>query len=364
MPVGTQGTVKGVTPQQLLDEVDPPIILSNTYHLYLRPGHETVRELRRAPPIHELAAAILTDSGGFQVFSLTELRKITRGRRAVPVAPRREPRTCSRPNRRWTFSSRSVAISAMVLDECMPYPATDRGSASSPPTGPFVGRDAAFDRCRERRNTDGTRAVSDRPGRRCTRNCGARVQPSCSSWTRPVTRSAACSVGEPRDLSLEMVEVTAPLLPRDRPRYVMGVGMPDGAARVRRARRGHDGLRAAVTRTPATDRLYTSAGRLVIKHAVSRGRPAPGGSELRLLHMPQLSAEPTSGICFSPARCCTRHWRQSTTYAVTLTSCARCERLFCQGDSPNILNVVRSGCCRRAVGRASPPRRTCRNRSM
>src|SRR5437879_9405635 len=77
MPVGTQGTVKGVTPKDLADSLDAKIILANTYHLFLRPGHESIRRLGGLHQFMSWARAILTDSGGFQVFSLNSLRKIT-----------------------------------------------------------------------------------------------------------------------------------------------------------------------------------------------------------------------------------------------------------------------------------------------
>src|SRR3954468_4531974 len=123
MPVGTQATVKGVTPQQLLDEVDPPIILSNTYHLYLRPGHETVKALGGLHRFMDWPRAILTDSGGFQVFSLDSLRKISEEGVLFQSHLDGSPHLFT-PESTVEVQLALGSDICMVLDECLGYPAT------------------------------------------------------------------------------------------------------------------------------------------------------------------------------------------------------------------------------------------------
>ncbi|MBC7926840.1 MAG: tRNA-guanine transglycosylase, partial [Bryobacteraceae bacterium] len=120
MPVGTQAAVKGLTPKQLLEEIDPPIILSNTYHLYLRPGHETVRSLGGLHRFMNWPRPILTDSGGFQVFSLTELRKISED--GVLFQSHLDGSShMFTPESTVDVQLALGSDIAMVLDECLPY---------------------------------------------------------------------------------------------------------------------------------------------------------------------------------------------------------------------------------------------------
>jgi queuine tRNA-ribosyltransferase len=270
MPVGTQATVKGLTPKQLLDEVNPPVILSNTYHLYLRPGHENVRMLGGLHAFMNWPRAILTDSGGFQVFSLTELRRITED--GVLFQSHLDGSShMFTPESTVDVQLALGSDIAMVLDECLPWPATEDQAA-----------------------------VSTERTVRWARRCFARFRASNHGQTAlfPIVQGgmyphlrAACardlleleadgyaigglSVGEPRELSLAMVEATVPLLPRNRPRYVMGVGKPEELPEY--VARGVDMMDCVLpSREARTGRLYTSEGRLVIKHAVYREDPRP-----------------------------------------------------------------------------------------
>lgn len=271
MPVGTQATVKGLTPKQLLEEIDPPIILSNTYHLYLRPGHDTVQALGGLHRFMNWPRPILTDSGGFQVFSLTDLRKITED--GVVFQSHLDGSS-------HLFTPEStvdvqVALGsdiAMVLDECLQWPA-DHGEA--------------------KRSTD--RTV------RWARRCVARHQevsdarqmllfPIVQGGMYPDLRRECArelveleapgyaigglSVGEPRALSLEMVEVSVPELPQEKPRYVMGVGKPSELPEY--VARGADMMDCVLpSREARTGRLYTSEGRISIKNAEFRADPRP-----------------------------------------------------------------------------------------
>src|SRR6478736_3540073 len=130
MPVGTQATVKGVTPRQLLEEIDPPIILSNTYHLYLRPGHETVRALGGLHRFMNWPRAILTDSEGFQVWSLNDLRKISEDGVLFHSHLDGSPHMFT-PESTVDIQVALGSDIAMVLDECIGYPATHDEAAAS-----------------------------------------------------------------------------------------------------------------------------------------------------------------------------------------------------------------------------------------
>ena len=123
MPVGTQGTVKGVTPRDLAESLDAKIILANTYHLFLRPGHESIQRLGG---LHQFASwnrAILTDSGGFQVFSLNSLRKITEEGVLFHSHLNGDPHMFT-PESTVDVQLAFGSDIAMVLDECLGYPAT------------------------------------------------------------------------------------------------------------------------------------------------------------------------------------------------------------------------------------------------
>ncbi len=271
MPVGTQASVKGLTPQQLLDEVDPPIILSNTYHLYLRPGHETVRNLGGLHRFMNWPRAILTDSGGFQVFSLTELRKISE--EGVLFQSHLDGSShMFTPESTVDVQLALGSDIAMVLDECLPYPATrTEAKTSTDRTVRWARR--CFRRFREVGDQEKHALFPIVQG-----GMYSDLRAECVDQLLGLDAQGyaigGLSVGEPRPLSLEMVEVTAPLLPKDRPRYVMGVGLPQELPEY--VARGVDMMDCVLpSREARTGRLYTSEGRIVIKHAVYREDPLP-----------------------------------------------------------------------------------------
>jgi queuine tRNA-ribosyltransferase len=316
MPVGTVASVKGVS-QDILEELGAHIILGNTYHLYLRPGVETVRRMGGLHGFMSWRRAILTDSGGFQVFSLSELRKLNED----GVTFRSHLDGSSH------FFSPESAIEAqiglgadiiMAFDECTEYPAdqsrmrasmelTARWAARSKKyfeehkhevPWPRVGADAFVrpeGRSPESSSSDSESVVdSDKPnaepssaGRtnasvpthsEQTQSLFGIVQGGMDRALRkesaertveigfPGYAIGGLSVGEPRELTREIVESTLEHLPRDKPRYLMGVGTPEEI--VEYSRLGVDMMDCVLpTRAARHGLLFTSQGKVSIKQA-------------------------------------------------------------------------------------------------
>jgi queuine tRNA-ribosyltransferase len=328
MPVGTLATVKGI-PQHFLEELGAQIILSNTYHLYLRPGVAQVRALGGLHRFMAWERAILTDSGGFQVFSLNALRKVSE----EGVRFRSHLDGSSHMFTPESAIGAQIALGAdiiMAFDECTEYPAERaRAQQSMELTVRWAARSkAAFhakrhqvpwahahgggtaDSCQpssvsrqtepQQQDTSSLEAESLHPraevsapvttdGRRQTAEGNARLQGEFQSLFGIVQGGmyadlrAECakrlvdmdfpgyaigglSVGEPRHLTREIIEATLAHLPKDRPRYVMGVGYPDEI--VEYAAMGVDMMDCVLpTRAARHALLFTSEGRINIKNA-------------------------------------------------------------------------------------------------
>jgi queuine tRNA-ribosyltransferase len=271
MPVGTQATVKGVLARDLIGDLDAKIILGNTYHLYLRPGHEVVRRLGGLHQFMAWPRAILTDSGGFQVFSLDSLRKVT-NEGVLFRSHLNGDRHMFTPASTIDVQMALGSDIMMVLDECLAYPASYEAARVSTERTLQWAR-AAYTHYRKR-GSDGLRA------------CFPIVQGSmfvdlrrhCVEELLMLDADGyaigGLSVGEPRALSLEMTEVTAPLLPRDRPRYVMGVGMPEELPEY--VARGIDMMDCVLpSRNARNGYLFTSHGRVIIKQTQYKDDPRP-----------------------------------------------------------------------------------------
>jgi queuine tRNA-ribosyltransferase len=262
MPVGTAATVKGLT-QQALEELDAQIILANTYHLFLRPGHELIRSLGGLHAFMSWPRPILTDSGGFQVFSLSDLRKVA----DEGVTFR------SHIDGSEHFLSPEIALDVeialgadiiMVLDECIEAP------ASRTQTQKAAAR--TFDwarRSREHfsRHGDAARQMvfgivqgGTHPDLR-RENADALI-----GLDFPGYAIGGLAVGEPHAITCEMTAEVASRLPADRPRYLMGVGKPEQI--VDYAALGVDMMDCVLpTRSARHGCLFTSRGRLLIKNA-------------------------------------------------------------------------------------------------
>ena len=270
MPVGTAGTVKAV-PQNVLEELGAEIILGNTYHLYLRPGHEAIRRMGGLHKFISWDRAMLTDSGGFQVFSLSELRKVT----DEGVRFRSHLDGSSHfftPEHSMDVQIALGADIAMAFDECTEYPAErKRAEDSLRLTMDWAKRSLEHFRAHQHE----VPWHEERNGR--TQSLFGIVQ---GGMYRDLRRESAerlvemdfdgyaiggLSVGEPRDLTLEMIAEVLPLLPKDKPRYVMGVGYPDEIEQY--AKMGVDMMDCVLpTRAARHGLLFTSEGRMTIKN--------------------------------------------------------------------------------------------------
>ncbi len=266
LPVGTAGAVKGVWPCQL-DRMGYGCILANTYHLYLRPGHERIRRLGGVQRFMGWNRPVLTDSGGFQVFSLGALRKVSDD--GVTF------RSHIDGSRRVLSPEDAVGIQEalgsdirMVLDECVGYPAVRRDvEDAARRTGHWARRSLAASR-RDEGGLFGIVQGGMFPDLR-----RQSVEEICSL---PFSGFAVggVSVGEGKDLQREVVDRVAPLLPAERPRYLMGVGSPHDILFA--VSRGVDLFDCVLpTRNARNGMLFTSGGPVSIKQARYADDPLP-----------------------------------------------------------------------------------------
>jgi len=270
MPVGTQATVKGVTQRDLIQELDAQIILANTYHLFLRPGHETIRQLGGLHRFMSWPRAILTDSGGFQVFSLSGLRKVT-DQGVLFHSHLDGDAHLFTPESTVDVQLALGSDVMMTLDECIGYPATQEAARSAMDRTIRWAR-AAFEHYRRVEQPPGALFPIVQGGMYPDLRAGCAAE--LAALDADGYAIGGLSVGEPRPLSLEMVDATAPLLPRDRPRYVMGVGLPEELPEY--VARGVDMMDCVMpSRNARNGCLFTSEGRVVIKHARYKDDAAP-----------------------------------------------------------------------------------------
>ena len=273
MPVGTQGAVKGVTHRDL-EALGAEILLSNTYHLYLRPGDDLIA---RRGGLHRFIGwdkPILTDSGGYQVFSLAAPAHDRRERRALPIASRRLGALADAgEGGRHPGAAR---IGHRDGARRVPRAPGDRGARrarrwSARCAGPAA-RAIAFSRCATAwcRGVDGQQprpgAVRHRAGQRLSGICARRARRQTVAIGFEAYAIGGLSVGEPPDVMYDMVSRTTPCLPADRPRYLMGTGTPEDL--VESVARGIDLFDCVLpTRNARNGQLFTSDGRINIKNA-------------------------------------------------------------------------------------------------
>lgn len=259
MPVGTQATVKTMSPEEL-KEIGSGIILSNTYHLYLRPGHEIVREAGGLHRFMNWDRGILTDSGGFQVFSLGPLRKITEEGVSFRSHISGEPLFLS-PEKSIEIQNALGADIIMAFDECPPYPAEREYVQAS------LERTARWaERCLKAHQRPGDQALFGIVQGGMYRDLRERSAKQLVSMDFPGYAVGGLSVGEPKELMYEILSHTTPLLPAGKPRYLMGVGSPD--ALIEGVIRGIDMFDCVLpTRIARNGTTMTSRGRLVVRNA-------------------------------------------------------------------------------------------------
>ena len=259
MPVGTQATVKTMSPEEL-KTMDAQIILSNTYHLFIRPGHEIVKEAGGLHKFMNWDRPILTDSGGFQVFSLSNMRKITEEGVQFKSHLNGDKLFLS-PEKAMEIQNALGSDIMMAFDECPPFPAEYEYVKKS------LERTTRWaERCLQshaRPQDQGLFAIIQGGMHEDLRKLSAE---QLTSMDFPGYAIGGLSVGEPKHLMYEVLDYTTPLMPANKPRYLMGVGSPD--ALIEGAIRGIDMFDCVLpTRIARNGTCMTSAGRLVIRNA-------------------------------------------------------------------------------------------------
>ncbi len=225
MPVGTAANVKGVFHRDLRQEIDAPVILANTYHLYLRPGTEIIRQ---AGGVHSFMAwdrAVLTDSGGYQVFSLAANRKLTE-EGAIFRSHIDGSKHLFTPEGVIDIQRAIGADIIMAFDECAPYPCDHRYAVKS-----MELTHRWLDRCVARMGSTeplyGKEQILFPIGQGAVFGDLRKISAEkCASAGMPGNAIGGLSVGEPAEVMYEMIEIVNEILPAEKPRYLMGVGTP------------------------------------------------------------------------------------------------------------------------------------------
>ena len=267
MPVGTQATVKSMTPAQLLD-LNVEILLCNSYHLMLRPGSQTVARLGGLHKFMAWERPILTDSGGFQVFSLSSLRHISDD--GVRFQSHLDGTTY--------FLTPEMAIDVqvalgsdimMILDDCLAYPA-DHFEAEKSMRRSLVWAE----RCKSHFIDNGSQHLFGIVQGGIYADLRAESAQRLHAMDFPGYAIGGLAVGEPKPLMYEVIGTVEPLLPENKPRYLMGVGTP--ADLVEAVALGVDMFDCVMpTRHARNGWLFTRDGHIVIKHAKYKDDPDP-----------------------------------------------------------------------------------------
>lgn len=258
MPVGTQATVKSMTPEEL-KENGAQIILANTYHLHFRPGDELVKEAGHLHNFMKWDRPILTDSGGFQVFSLAKLRKI----HEEGVEFRSEldgSKHFLTPESVMKIEENLGADIIMAFDECCPYPSSYEYTKQS------MERTTRWaERCKNAHTTENQALFGIIQGG-FYEDLRKKSAEDLIKLDFPGYAIGGISVGEPKEEFLKMLRYTAPLMPADKPRYLMGVGTPDYL--IEAALSGIDMCDCVLpTRIARNGTAMTSHGKVVVRNA-------------------------------------------------------------------------------------------------
>ena len=259
MPVGTQATVKSMTPEEL-KEVGAQIILANTYHLFLRPGHELIKEAGGLHKFMHWDRPILTDSGGFQVFSLGALRTISE--EGVEFRSHLDgSKQFLSPEKAMEVENALGADIIMAFDECCPYPSTYEYTKKS------MERTTRWaKRCKEAHNRKEEQGLFGIIQGGFYKDLRKQSAEDLIKLDFPGYAIGGISVGEPKEEFLDILNYTAPLMPENKPRYLMGVGTPDYL--VEAAISGIDMCDCVIpTRLARHGTAFTSKGKIVVRNA-------------------------------------------------------------------------------------------------
>lgn len=268
MPVGTQATVKSMTPADLTDDIQASIILGNTYHLMLRPGADLIERMGGLHRFMSWNRPILTDSGGFQVWSLGDLRKIeehgVRFRSHIDGSA-----VFLGPKESMHIQRQLGSDIVMAFDECTPYPATvSEAEASMLMSMRWAGE------CREHLPVNDTQALFGIVQGGMYPELRIQSLEMLSAIDFEGIAIGGLSVGEPKEEMMAMMDALAPHLPADKPHYVMGVGTPDDL--IEGIDRGIDMFDCVMpTRNARNGTLFTDDGKLNIKNLRYAEDPRP-----------------------------------------------------------------------------------------
>jgi queuine tRNA-ribosyltransferase len=266
MPVGTYGTVKGMTPEEL-DESGAHICLGNTFHLMLRPGTSIIKQHGDLHDFMHWEKPILTDSGGFQVFSLGDLRKITE-HGVTFRSPINGEKILLTPEKSMEVQRDLGSDVVMIFDECTPYPATEKEASDS------MEMSLRWAQRSKDAHTDNPSALF------------GIIQGGMYEHLRDTSLAGledigfdgyaigGLSVGEPKEDMIRIINHTAPKIPENKPRYLMGVGKPEDI--VEAVRRGIDMFDCVMpTRNARNGHLFVTAGVVKIRNAVNKTDTGP-----------------------------------------------------------------------------------------
>ena len=257
MPVGTQASVKGMSPDEVAS-MGAGIILSNTYHLWMRPGSELISKAGGLHKFMNWKGSVLTDSGGFQVFSLARPKDIVE--EGVHFRSHLDgSKHLLTPERSIKIQNDLGADIIMAFDECCPYPSTHEYSARS-----LERTTRWLDRCIDSHRRTEDQALFGIIQGNMYGDLRAESTKQITSRELPGYAIGGLSVGEPANLMYEMLDVVTPLMPEDKPRYLMGVGTPDYL--IEGSIRGIDMFDCVLpTRMGRHGTVLTSHGRKIIR---------------------------------------------------------------------------------------------------
>lgn len=259
MPVGTQATVKAMTPEEL-KKIGAQIILSNTYHLYMRPGEELIKKAGGLHKFMNWDRAILTDSGGFQVFSLSNLRDIKEEGVTFKSHIDGSKHFLS-PEKAIEIENALGADIIMCFDECLPYPCDHEYAQNA------LNRTIRWaKRCKETHKDTEVQSLFGIIQGSMFKDLREESVKRMVDMDFPGYSVGGLSIGEPKSLMYEVLDWTVHLLPENKPRYLMGVGSPD--CLIEGSIRGIDMFDCVLpTRIARNGTVFTSHGKLVIRNA-------------------------------------------------------------------------------------------------